>query len=97
MNWSSQRRKLLTDFEARLESELAQLPAKVERLLRRREVRNRLTNTAAWMAGTVAVLAAGLYAGRELRSRYQFKRRTPYDFYAHSGDRTPDVEFGVGI
>ena len=97
MNWSSKHRNLLVDFETRLERELAELPGKVDRLLMRRRARLRLANTAAWMAGGVAVLAAGVYAGRELRSRYQFKRRTPYDFYVHSGDRTPDVEFGVGI
>ena len=88
---------MLVDFETRLERELADLPAKVDRLLKRRQARLRLTTTAAWTAGAVAVLAAGVYAGRDLRSRYQFQRRTPYDFYAHSGDRTPDVEFGVGI
>jgi len=43
------------------------------------------------------VLAVGVVLGRELRSRYKFNRRTPYDFYAHSGDEMADVEFGVGI
>lgn len=45
----------------------------------------------------VTVVALGLVVGRELRSRYKFNRRTPYDFYAHSGDQMQDVEFGVGI
>ena len=45
----------------------------------------------------VTVVALGLVVGRELRQRYKFNRRTPYDFYAHSGDQMQDVEFGVGI
>ncbi|MFC6646043.1 hypothetical protein ACFQBQ_10710 [Granulicella cerasi] len=45
----------------------------------------------------VSVVALGLIVGRELRERYKFNRRTPYDFYAHSGDQMQDVEFGVGI
>ncbi len=88
---------MVENFETRLEIEIAKMPAKVEALLHRRHARLRMANTAAWLTGGVAVLAAGVYAGRELRFRYKFKRRTPYDFYAHSGDHIPDVEFGVGV
>lgn len=45
----------------------------------------------------VTALAVGVVVGRELRQRYKFHRRTPYDFYAHSGDQAQDIEFGVGI
>ncbi len=49
----------------------------------------------------VTVVAVGVVIGRELRHRYKFQRRTPYDLYAHSGGRSRfrqgDVEFGVGI
>jgi len=37
--------------------------------------------------------------GRELRNRYKFNRRTPYDLYAHSGDeqqQVEEMEFGLG-
>ena len=51
----------------------------------------------AWISAGVATLAIGVVIGRELRQRYKFNRRTPYDFYAHSGDQAQDVEFGVGI
>lgn len=44
----------------------------------------------------LGVAALGLYVGRELRSRYKFKRRTPYERYSHSGDAGV-AEFGVGI
>ena len=50
----------------------------------------------------ITVLAVGVVVGRELRQRYKFHRRTPYDLYAHSGERgrrrlSEDAEFGVGI
>ncbi len=41
--------------------------------------------------------ALGLYLGREFRSRYKFKRRTPYDRFAHAGDEAAVGEFGMGI
>jgi hypothetical protein len=49
-----------------------------------------------WTSVAVGVAAVGLYVGRELRSRYKFKHRTPSDFYAHAGDESP-AEYGVGI
>jgi hypothetical protein len=50
-----------------------------------------------WISAGVTAVAIGVVVGRELRQRYKFNRRTPYDFYAHSGDQAHDVEFGVGI
>lgn len=55
-----------------------------------------LLRTLAWISAGAGALALGLFLGRELRSRYKFNRRTPYDFYAHSGDAA-EMEFGVGI
>jgi hypothetical protein len=49
-----------------------------------------------WFSIGMAVAAIGIYAGREIRSRYKFKRRTPYDFYANAGGQQAS-EFGVGI
>jgi hypothetical protein len=49
-----------------------------------------------WFSVGMAVAALGLYVGRELRLRYKFKRRTPYDFYASAGNQQSN-EFGVGI
>lgn len=49
-----------------------------------------------WFSVGMAVVAVGIFVGRELRSRYKFKRRTPYDFYSSAGERLPG-EFGVGI
>lgn len=56
-----------------------------------------LLRTVGWVSAGVTALALGVVIGRELRQRYKFNRRTPYDFYAHSGDQAQDVEFGVGI
>lgn len=48
-----------------------------------------------WTSVAMGVAAVSLYVGRELRSLYIFRRRTPLDFYAHAGDESP-AEFGVG-
>jgi len=49
-----------------------------------------------WFSVGMAVAAIGLYIGRELRVRYKFNRRTPYDFYSSAGNQQ-STEFGVGI
>ena len=49
-----------------------------------------------WLSVGMAVAAVGIFVGREIRSRYKFKRRTPYDFYANAGEQQAS-EFGVGI
>jgi hypothetical protein len=49
-----------------------------------------------WVSVGVGIAAVGLFVGRELRKRYQFNHRTPYDFYANAG--APAVsEFGMGV
>jgi hypothetical protein len=50
-----------------------------------------------WLSAGVTVLALGVVIGRELRERYKFNRRTPYDLYEHAGDQASEVEFGLGI
>jgi len=55
-----------------------------------------LFKTIGWISAGLGAVALGLFVGRELRIRYKFNRRTPYDFYAHSGDED-DVDFGLGI
>ncbi len=45
----------------------------------------------------IGATALGLYLGRELRQRYKFKRRTPYDFYSKAGDPVAMTEYGMGI
>jgi hypothetical protein len=49
-----------------------------------------------WFSVGVTVAALSLYVGRELRMRYKFNKRTPYDFYANAGNQQSN-EFGVGI
>ena len=55
-----------------------------------------LLKTLGWVSAGLGAIALGLVVGREIRQRYKFTRRTPYDFYAHAGDEH-DIEFGVGI
>jgi hypothetical protein len=59
----------------------------------------RETNTVrviGWFSVGMAVAALSIYVGYELRCRSQFKKRTPYDFYANAGEQHAG-EFGVGI
>jgi len=55
-----------------------------------------LIKTVGWISAGLGAVALGLFIGRELRQRYKFNRRTPYDFYSHSGDEQ-DVDFGIGV
>ena len=55
-----------------------------------------LIKTVGWISAGLGAVALGLFIGRELRQRYKFNRRTPYDAYAHAGDEQ-DVDFGLGI
>jgi hypothetical protein len=52
-----------------------------------------------WFSAGVAVAAVGILVGRELRSHYRFRRRTPYDFYSNSSEVELGEfgEFGVGV
>jgi len=52
--------------------------------------------TVGWISAGLGAVALGLFIGREMRQRYKFNRRTPYDVYSHSGDEQ-DVDFGLGI
>jgi hypothetical protein len=56
-----------------------------------------LLKTVGWVSAALGAVALGLIVGRELRQRYKFNRRTPYDLYAHSGDELSDADFFVGI
>ena len=49
-----------------------------------------------WFSVGMAVAALGIFVGAEMRSRYRFKKRTPYDFYANAGEQEAS-EFGVGV
>jgi hypothetical protein len=55
-----------------------------------------LIKTVGWISAGLGAVALGLFIGRELRQRYRFNRRTPYDAYAHAGDEQ-EVDFGLGI
>ena len=49
------------------------------------------------LSAGVTVVAIGVMVGNELRKRYKFNRRTPYDMYSHAGDKpVEDLEFGLG-
>ena len=72
------------------------LPATLVEDSSREERDSTLYKTIGWISAGLGAVALGLFVGRELRLRYKFNHRTPYDFYAHSGDEK-DVDFGLGI
>jgi hypothetical protein len=49
-----------------------------------------------WVSVGLGLAAVSLFVGRELRKRYKFNHRTPYDFYSNAGAKTAS-EFGMGI
>jgi len=49
-----------------------------------------------WVSVGLGIAAVGLFVGRELRKRYVFNHRTPYDFYANAGTQSVS-EFGMGV
>lgn len=49
-----------------------------------------------WVSFGLGVAAIGVFVGRELRKRYKFNHRTPYDFYANAGAPAAS-EFGMGV
>lgn len=87
-------RAALQTLEDRLTDTLTSIESS---LPHKRSAVKQMAVAATWIAAGVGIVALGLAAGRELRLRYKFKRRTPYDLYSHSGDETPDVDFGVGV
>ena len=95
------RMKLLNNTDELFETlghTLKNLPQKVESAFEQDSAgAGRLLLAAAWVVGGLGVVTLGLLAGRELRGRYKFKRRTPYDYYAHSGDRSAGLDYSVGI
>jgi hypothetical protein len=49
-----------------------------------------------WVSVGLGIAAVGLMVGRELRKRYRFNHRTPYDFYSNAGASAVS-EFGMGV
>jgi hypothetical protein len=58
---------------------------------------NYLLRTVTWTGVAVSVAALGLLVGRELKLRYKFNHRTPYDYYKHAGDHDPLDSYAVGV
>jgi hypothetical protein len=49
-----------------------------------------------WVSFGLGIAAVGVFVGRELRKRYVFNHRTPYDFYSAAGTQAVS-EFGMGV
>ena len=48
-----------------------------------------------WFSLGLGVAALGYIITRELRSRYKFNHRTPYDFYSNGAERQSSEFIGV--
>jgi hypothetical protein len=49
-----------------------------------------------WFSVGMAVAALSFWVGRELRSRYKFNQRTPYDFYSNAAE-PQSADYGMGV
>src|ERR1700736_988470 len=58
---------------------------------------NYLLRIVGWSGLAVGVVSLGLAVGWELRLRYKFNHRSPYDFYSHAGDQDPLDSYAVGV
>lgn len=96
MKFLSHSRRFTRKLGKRLPETLSTLPHTVSEALPDLEISSPLLKTVGWSAAAMGVLAVGVVVGREIRLRYKFNRRTPYDFYAHSGDEH-DMDFGIGV
>lgn len=57
---------------------------------------NHVLRVLGWFSAGMALAAISFFVGRELRDRYKFKRRTPYDFYSNAAE-SQAAEFGMGV
>jgi len=49
-----------------------------------------------WVSVGLGIAAVSVFVGHEIRKRYKFYHRTPYDFYANAGTQAAS-EFGMGV
>jgi len=52
------------------------------------------TTHSGWVSIGFGLAAVGVFVGNELRKRYKFNHRTPYDFYSNAEAAS---EFGMGV
>jgi hypothetical protein len=74
----------------------AEAPANVEQVQAEQVSERKTLRVIGWFSAGMAVATLGIYLGYEIRCRYKFRHRTPYDFYS-SAEPQPMNDFGVGI
>ncbi len=89
-------RRFGTQLRNKLSTSLPDSPAVLKEAIEHISEETPLLKTVAWVSAGVGAVAIGIVVGREIRLRYKFNRRTPYDLYAHSGDQQ-EFDFGLGI
>jgi hypothetical protein len=71
-------------------------PANLEQVEAEQTSESKTLRVIGWFSMGMAVATIGIYLGYELRCRYKFKHRTPYDFYSNAEPQAAN-DFGVGI
>ena len=95
-NWGIMRVQEVQEAALVMFSEFENLTPAEEVQLEEKKDSSKALMVIGWFSIGMAVAALGIYIGAELRNRYKFKKRTPYDFYANAGEAQAS-EFGVGI
>lgn len=70
--------------------------AKAEQAKAEQISENKTLRVIGWFSAGMAVATLGIYVGYEIRSRYKFRHRTPYDFFSGAEPQSTN-DFGVGI
>ena len=78
------------------QSVAAETPAQVEQANAEQVSEHKALRMIGWFSAGMAVATLGFYLGCEIRSRYKFRHRTPYDFYSGAEPQATN-DFGVGI
>ena len=71
-------------------------PANLEQAQAEESSERKTLRVIGWFSMGMALATIGIYLGYELRCRYKFKHRTPYDFYSNAEPQAAN-DFGVGI
>ena len=77
-------------------AETAETLAQVEQANAEQLSEHKTLRVIGWFSAGMAVATLGIYLGYEIRSRYKFRHRTPYDFYSSAEPQAAN-DFGVGI
>jgi hypothetical protein len=62
-----------------------------------RRGKHRTMKRIGWVSLGFSLAAVSMVLAREVRGRWMFAHRSPYDFYSHAGEEFEAFEAGVGV